>query len=102
MTALRRTLEDSAGQQIVAGDFNATRDHAPFRELLDGGLADVADAQGWTAWPGMTWPADRAYPPVMRLDHVLVSAGFGVRDVSVVQLPGTDHRAVVARLTTAT
>jgi endonuclease/exonuclease/phosphatase (EEP) superfamily protein YafD len=102
LTALRRTLEGTAGQQVMAGDFNATRDHAPFRDLLDGGLVDAADAQGWTAWPGMTWPAHRAYPPVMRLDHVLVSAGFAVQDVSVVELPGTDHRPVVARLTTTT
>jgi endonuclease/exonuclease/phosphatase family metal-dependent hydrolase len=34
----------------------------------------------------------------MRLDHVLVSPGFTVRDVAVVKLPGTDHRAVVATL----
>jgi endonuclease/exonuclease/phosphatase (EEP) superfamily protein YafD len=34
----------------------------------------------------------------MRLDHVLVS-GFGVQDVSVVEIPDTDHRAVITRLT---
>jgi endonuclease/exonuclease/phosphatase (EEP) superfamily protein YafD len=99
MTALRQTVRETAGPQVVAGDFNATRDHGPFRQLLDVGLTDAADTQGWRAWPAMTWPANRAFPPVMRLDHVLVSAGFGVRDVSVVQIPGTDHRAVVARLT---
>ena len=100
MTSLRQTLEGTAGRQIVAGDFNATRDHAPFRQILDAGLTDAADAQGWTAWPGMTWPANRSYPPVMRLDHVLVSTGIEVRDVDVVAIPGTDHRAVVAHLTT--
>jgi endonuclease/exonuclease/phosphatase family metal-dependent hydrolase len=47
----------------------------------------------------MTWPAHRFHPPLMRLDHVVVSTGFGVRDVDVVEIPGTDHRAVVARLT---
>ncbi len=98
--ALRQAVTDTAGPQVVAGDFNATRDHAPFRQLLDVGLVDAADAQGWTAWPGMTWPSGRSYPPVMRLDHVLASAGFGVREVNVVEIPGTDHRAVVARLTT--
>jgi endonuclease/exonuclease/phosphatase (EEP) superfamily protein YafD len=99
LTALRQTLEGTPGRQVVAGDFNATRDHAPFRQLLDAGLVDAADAQGWTAWPGMTWPAHRFHPPLMRLDHVVVSTGFGVRDVDVVEIPGTDHRAVVARLT---
>jgi endonuclease/exonuclease/phosphatase family metal-dependent hydrolase len=99
MTALRQTVGETTGPQVVTGDFNATRDHAPFRQLLDAGLTDAADAQGWRAWPGMTWPANRAFPPVMRLDHVLVSAGFGVQDLDVVEIPGTDHRAVVARLT---
>jgi endonuclease/exonuclease/phosphatase (EEP) superfamily protein YafD len=91
-------VRETTGPQIVAGDFNATRDHEPFRQLLDAGLVDAADARGWTAWPGMTWPANRAFPPVMRLDHVLVS-GFGVQDVSVVEIPDTDHRAVITRLT---
>src|SRR3954454_9184207 len=99
LTALRQTIEGTPGPQVVAGDFNATRDHAPFRQLLDVGLVDAADAPGWTAWPGMTWPAHRFHPPLMRLDHVLVSTGLGVRDVDVVEIPGTDHRAVVARLT---
>jgi len=101
MASLRQAVEQTTGPQVVAGDFNATRDHAPFRRLLDAGLVDAADAEGLTAWPGMTWPADRPYPPVMRLDHVLASPAFAVRDVAVVQLPGTDHRAVVARLTLA-
>ncbi len=98
LRGLREAVERTRGLQVVAGDFNATRDHAPFRRLLDAGLVDAADAEGLTAWPGMTWPADRRYPPVMRLDHVLVSPGFTVRDVAVVKLPGTDHRAVVATL----
>jgi endonuclease/exonuclease/phosphatase (EEP) superfamily protein YafD len=85
--------------QIVAGDVNATRDHAPFRALLALGLTDAADAVGVTggAWPGMTWPADRSFPPLMRLDHVLFSSGVLVAsDVSTVTVPGTDHRGVLA------
>ena len=98
MSALRQTIGETTGPQVVTWDFNATRDRGPFRQLLDAGLTDAADAQGWRAWPGTTWPADRALPPVMRLDHVLVSAGFGVQEANV-EIPGTDHRAVVARLT---
>jgi endonuclease/exonuclease/phosphatase (EEP) superfamily protein YafD len=59
MAGLRQAIEQTRGPQVVAGDLNATRDHAPFRRLLDAGLVDAADAQGWSAWPGMTWPADR-------------------------------------------
>lgn len=94
------------GVQVVAGDFNATRDHAPFRRLLAvGGLADAADVAGVTgvlagAWPGLTWPADRAFPPVLRLDHVLVSrAALAASRVSTVRVRGTDHRGVLAVVT---
>jgi hypothetical protein len=79
MRALRQTIGETSGAQVVTGDLNATRDHGPFRHLLDAGLTDAADAQGSRAWPGMTWPADRAFPPVMRLDHV-ASAGLGVQE----------------------
>jgi endonuclease/exonuclease/phosphatase (EEP) superfamily protein YafD len=34
----------------------------------------------------------------MRLDHVLVSPQISVDDVTLVTIPGSDHRAVVARL----
>lgn len=91
------------GPQIVAGDFNATRDVAPFRALLGAGLADAADEVGLFggAWPGLTWPADRSFPPVMRLDHVLVTpSAFGVEAVRTVTVEGTDHRGVLAVLTT--
>jgi endonuclease/exonuclease/phosphatase (EEP) superfamily protein YafD len=98
MRGLHRAVEQTRGLQVVAGDFNATRDHAPFRRLLDAGVVDAADAEGLTAWPGMTWPADRPFPPVLRLDHVLASREFAVPDVTVVRLPGSDHRAVVANL----
>jgi endonuclease/exonuclease/phosphatase (EEP) superfamily protein YafD len=84
--------------QILGGDYNATLDHVPFRELLDTGLTDAADAVGVTggAWPGMTWPADRSFPPMMRLDHVLFSSGaLAAADVSTVTVPGTDHRGVI-------
>jgi len=102
MAALRRVVAaDGTTPQILAGDFNATQDHGPMQALLGVGpahLSDAADAVGVSAWPGMTWPSGRRYPPLMRLDHVLVSAGFAVRDVAVLTLPGTDHRAVVARV----
>ena len=89
--------------RIVAGDFNATRDIAPFRALLGAGLADAADQVGLFggAWPGLTWPADLPIPPVMRLDHVLVSPRhFEVGTVRTVSVDGTDHRGVLAELAT--
>ncbi len=32
------------GPQLLLGDFNASRDHGPFRELLRTGLVDAAEA----------------------------------------------------------
>jgi endonuclease/exonuclease/phosphatase (EEP) superfamily protein YafD len=103
---LVRSVLDAAGEpQVVAGDFNATRDHRPFRDLLAAGFLDAADAGLRRPWPGFTWPANRVYPPVMRLDHVLVSApgpaagwaaGVTVLEARVIRVPGTDHCGVLA------
>jgi endonuclease/exonuclease/phosphatase (EEP) superfamily protein YafD len=86
------------GPQVVAGDFNASRDHRPFRDILAAGFADSADIARRRPWPGFTWPANRRWPPLMRLDHILVSPGITVSEARTVQIPGTDHRAVLAVL----
>jgi endonuclease/exonuclease/phosphatase (EEP) superfamily protein YafD len=104
LSQVAATVAATAGPQLVLGDFNATRDHAGFRKLLEGplGLTDSAEAVGLLggAWPGFTWPADQGWlPPFMRLDHVLVTpASIGVRGLDVVPLPGSDHRALVITL----
>ena len=92
-----RRWPDSDGQQVVAGDFNASRDHRPFRDLLAAGFLDCADAARRRPWPGFTWPTGRWIPPVMRLDHVLVSRGSAtVSAARIIRVPGTDHRGVLA------
>lgn len=85
------------GHQLVVGDFNATRDHRAFRKLLSAGLGDCADIARSRPWPGFTWPADRRYPPLIRLDHILVSQpGALVRQARTIRVPGTDHLGVLA------
>ena len=97
LAAIRSTLDETDGQQVVAGDFNASRDHRPFRDLLAAGFLDSADAARRRPWPGFTWPAGRWIPSVMRLDHVLVSGGSAtVSESRVIRVPGTDHRGVLA------
>jgi endonuclease/exonuclease/phosphatase (EEP) superfamily protein YafD len=97
LAALRSALIGTDGQQVVAGDFNASRDHRPFRDLLAAGFLDCADAARRRPWPGFTWPAGRWIPSVMRLDHVLVSRGSATVSASrTIQVPGTDHRGVLA------
>jgi endonuclease/exonuclease/phosphatase family metal-dependent hydrolase len=84
--------------QILAGDFNATLDHPEFRELLDRGYIDAADAvgEGWTP----TWPAHprRRGALPLTIDHVLVDRRVRVERVTVVGVPRSDHRAVIAVL----
>ncbi len=94
---LRSALAEVAGAQLVAGDFNATRDHRPFRQLLADGFVDCADAAQRRRWPAFTWPSTRRCRPVMRLDHVLAArTQFVVRESRTVRIPGTDHRGVLA------
>ncbi|WP_084773790.1 endonuclease/exonuclease/phosphatase family protein [Nonomuraea candida] len=83
--------------RIIAGDFNASLDHAALRGLLDRGYKDAADQVGAGLIP--TWPANKRVPPLITIDHVLVDRRVGVREVSVRDVPGTDHRAVLAWLT---
>ncbi len=97
LNQLRETLAGTAGRQIVAGDFNATRDHRVFRKILAPRFADSLDVAKHRSWPGFTWPANRKYPPLLRLDHILVSRrGLGVPEARTVGVTGTDHRGVLA------
>jgi endonuclease/exonuclease/phosphatase family metal-dependent hydrolase len=89
---------DSRGDvQLLAGDFNATLDHEAMRALLARGYVDAADAAGdgltWT-WPALGHP----HTPPITIDHVLVDRRVRALGVTAVGIPGTDHRAVVARL----
>ena len=82
--------------RILAGDFNATLDHAELRRLLDTGYEDAAASVG--AGLRATWPNGRRLPPPVAIDHVLADERCGVRAFSVHPIPGTDHRAVLAEL----
>ena len=82
--------------EIMAGDFNATLDHRELRALLDRGWVDAADSVG--AGLTWTWPAKRRRALPLTIDHVLVDRQVRVEDVTVVNVPGSDHRAVIAQL----
>ncbi|QFU85769.1 endonuclease/exonuclease/phosphatase family protein [Amycolatopsis sp. YIM 10] len=82
--------------RILAGDFNATFDHASFRELIDAGYADAAAELGKGFRP--TWPG-KLFPPPVTIDHILVDDRVAVRDFQVFDVAASDHDAVYARLT---
>jgi endonuclease/exonuclease/phosphatase family metal-dependent hydrolase len=80
---------------VLAGDFNATLDHAAFRAVLRRGYLDAALQTGNALTP--TW-GPPGKNPVLTLDHVLVDRKSAVLACSVHAIPGTDHRAVYAEI----
>lgn len=97
MTALASVARNSGPDTVFLGDFNASLDHAPMRELLAAGLTDIHAelGRGWAR----TWPAGKSLvPPLIQIDHVLHGPGLAGVSVAERTVPGTDHRAVVAVL----
>lgn len=80
---------------VVGGDFNATHDHTRFRAMTAGRYADAGAQAG--AGRLVTYPTDKRFPPVVGIDHVLLD-GAHATGVETVDLPGADHRALVARI----
>jgi endonuclease/exonuclease/phosphatase (EEP) superfamily protein YafD len=88
---------------LVLGDFNASPDHAVLRAWHDAGYRDSLELvnAGWSpTWPsnGLT-PVPGFHPPALiQIDHVLVGSALAVTESSTVDVPGSDHRAVVATI----
>jgi endonuclease/exonuclease/phosphatase (EEP) superfamily protein YafD len=92
------------GPAVIAGDFNASLDHEALRRVETAGFRDSADVIG-AGWQP-TWPSDAKVtflsipvPPFFRIDHVLVDDRVRVSGSWTRTIQGTDHRAVIARLT---
>ncbi|WBQ07214.1 endonuclease/exonuclease/phosphatase family protein [Kribbella sp. CA-293567] len=79
---------------ILAGDFNATTDHADFRAALGRHCKSVAPSVG--AGLQGTWPADRPALFRTQIDHVVATNGLLPGKFRTYDLPGSDHRAVIA------
>ncbi|MGK8524475.1 endonuclease/exonuclease/phosphatase family protein [Nocardia asteroides] len=95
MRRTREILDAHSGPAIVGADFNATRDHAAYRDLLRGRFASAADQTGAGLLP--TFPDDRAWGPVIGIDHILVAEATAER-LHTLSVPGSDHRALIARV----
>jgi endonuclease/exonuclease/phosphatase (EEP) superfamily protein YafD len=87
---------------LVVGDFNATLDQAPLRDLEDEGYRSVTELlnQGWQR----TWPANGRYRPLhlfpiprlVQIDQVMLGADLAPIGSRTVHLYGTDHLGLVA------
>ena len=83
--------------RILAGDFNATLDHAQFRGLLRRGYLDAASQVGHGLSP--TWgPRPGRRLALLAIDHVLTDRRCAVLTTSAHWLTGSDHRALYAEL----
>jgi endonuclease/exonuclease/phosphatase family metal-dependent hydrolase len=83
--------------RVLAGDFNATLDHAQFRRLLRRGYADAASQAGHGL--SLTWgPRPGRRPALLTIDHVLTDRRCAVLTTSAHRLPGSDHRALYAEV----
>lgn len=100
----RRSLDELGRMRLRAevryvfmGDFNATMDHAPFRDFLGDRFEDAAYQAG-TGF-AFTWPTNRpAIPALSAIDHVVVDRGIVAGQVEVRTVAGSDHAAVLATL----
>lgn len=96
-------LADLAGRKhpdLALGDFNASIDNPPFRDVVrSGGFRDAAEQAG-SGWQP-TWPVGgfRGIPlPLAAIDHVLVGDRIAAVDTRTIVISGTDHKALVADL----
>ena len=89
---------DTTTPTVLAGDFNASQDHAAFRRVLTAGrLRDSARLSG--AARTASGPAPTAAVFGAQIDHVLVSRDFSAAGARFLRLADTDHRALVVDLT---
>ncbi len=102
LSGLLAHLDASAGRaRVLVGDLNATPAWPVYRRLATR-LADAAllDAQRRGTRAARTWPRGLGRLRLLRLDHCF-AGGCGVERVDVLDLRGSDHCAVLARVTSA-
>ncbi|HEX6220977.1 MAG TPA: endonuclease/exonuclease/phosphatase family protein [Acidimicrobiia bacterium] len=79
---------------LVAGDVNASPRWPAYRRLAER-LTDLVLEHDPAA--ERTWSWRPGWPRLLRIDHVFGS-GFGATEVSVVEIRGTDHAALIVDL----
>ncbi len=95
--ASHTSVGTAAAPLLVVGDFNATREHLPMRQLIaEHGLVDAAEQAGAGWLP--TFPANRRYPPLVAIDHILMSPELSASEVTAFSVRYGAHRVLVAHI----
>jgi endonuclease/exonuclease/phosphatase (EEP) superfamily protein YafD len=97
VAALHEYLSHTPARRVLAGDLNSFRLMPAYRTLCTR-LRDAALEHRVFGVP--TWSPHARWPRFLRLDHVLTQ-DLRVLDLRVVRVPGSDHSAVLATLSTA-
>lgn len=89
-----------AGPALLLGDLNADPDEPTIDHLRASGWLDTWAAANAPDAPGGTWPSPR---PWRRIDYILAhpAGAWAVRSCEREPMAGSDHRGVLARLSTA-
>jgi len=95
---------NSAGRRprVLLGDLNSTTAFPAYRALrahLRDAAFLAASRNGGRTYP--TWAPRPGWPPLLRIDHVLVDPSVEVESLRVVPLPGSDHSAVLVDVSVA-
>jgi endonuclease/exonuclease/phosphatase (EEP) superfamily protein YafD len=94
---VHRAVIDNLDQPlVVAGDFNAVDDHGPMQALQGAGLESATDVAGAGWLP--TYPANRRFPPLLPIDHIMINKDLTATSVSSFAVSGSDHRGLLATL----
>ena len=101
ITLLANEIEALEGPKIFIGDLNCGPWSSEFSKLLNAGLIDSEQGFG----PQPSWPARKgrvlkslSIPPIVPIDHVLVSREFCVVSRQAGPSIGSDHLPVIVRL----
>lgn len=103
-TKWRTSLDEVAAMRshkntryVLMGDFNATTDHTPFRNILGSRFHDAAQSSG--SGFVFTWPANKpGVPKFAGIDHIVLDQGIVAGQVGTVPIPGSDHAALLATI----
>jgi endonuclease/exonuclease/phosphatase (EEP) superfamily protein YafD len=94
---VRKAVIDNLDQPlVVAGDFNAVDDHGPMQALRRAGLKSATDVAGAGWLP--TYPANRGFPPLLPIDHIMINKDLTATSVTSFAVSGSDHRGLLATL----